>query len=165
MAEEIAHLLGSLPKEIVTLIIAMIPIAELRGAIPWALAHPPIGGGLSWPTAYVFAVIGNLIPVLPLLLFFERTYLYLKRFAFFDRFFEKLFARTRKRGKLIERYELLGLILFVGVPLPITGAWTGSLAAFLFGVRFRVALPALIVGVLMSGTIVTLASLGVLSFF
>ena len=164
MEEHIASFFGSLPKELITVIISMIPIAELRGAIPWALASPPVGGGLSWQTAYIFAVIGNLIPVVPLLLFFDKAHMFLQRFKIFERFFEWLFARTRRRGKLIERYETLGLILFVGIPLPVTGAWTGSLAAFLFGIKLRKAFPAIILGVLMAGVIVTLASLGVISF-
>ena len=165
MAHEIAEFFNSLPKELVTLIIALIPIAELRGAIPWALANPPIGGGLTWQSAYVMAVIGNLIPVVPLLLFFERTYLWLNRYPVFERFFTWLFNRTRRRGAVVQKYKALGLILFVGIPLPITGAWTGTLAAFLFGVRFRYAFPAIIAGVLLAGVIVTLASLGVLSMF
>jgi len=165
MSEQIAQFFGTLPKELVTLIIAMIPIAELRGAIPWALLDQPIGGGLTWPTAYLFAVIGNLIPVVPLLLGIERLQLWLRKYRLFDRFFEWLFRRTRRRGKLIERYEALGLILFVGIPLPVTGAWTGVVAAFLFGIPFKLAFPAIIFGVLMAGTIVTMVSLGLFSFF
>ena len=142
----------------------MIPIAELRGAIPWALASPPLGGGLSWPTAFLFAAIGNLIPIVPLLLFFEKAHKFLARYSLFNRFFEWLFARTRRKGKLIEKYETIGLILFVGIPLPVTGAWTGALAAFLFGIRFTNAFLAIILGVLLAGTIVTLATLGVFGF-
>jgi uncharacterized membrane protein len=165
MADQIAEWFHILPKELVTVVIAMIPIAELRGAIPWALTQPPIGGGLNWETAYIFAVIGNLLPVVPLLLFFEKTYLFLDRYPFFHRFFVWLFARTQRRSKVVEKYKAVGLVLFVGIPLPITGAWTGTLAAFLFGIRFRYAFPSIVAGVLMSGTIVTLASLGVIALF
>ena len=142
----------------------MIPIAELRGAIPWALAEPPIGGGLDWPMVYVLAVIGNYIPVIPLLLFFEKAYNFLDRYTIFKKFFAWLFARTQKRGKLVEKYKSLGLILFVGIPLPVTGAWTGTLAAFLFGIRNRVAFPAILAGILLAGVVVTLVSLGFLGF-
>jgi uncharacterized membrane protein len=165
MADQIAQFFHALPKEWVTLIIAMIPIAELRGAIPWALASLPYGGGLPWQTAYAYAVIGNLVPVIPLLLFFERTYLWLDRYPGFHRFFVWLFSRTRKRGKYVQKYKALGLILFVGIPLPVTGAWTGTLAAFLFGIKFKNAFPAIFAGILLSGIIVTLASLGVLGIF
>lgn len=164
MIDQIASFFGSLPKELVTAIIAMIPIAELRGAIPWALASPPVGGGLSWPTAFFYAALGNMIPVIPLLLFFDKTYQFLSKYGIFNRFFEWLFARTRKKGKLIEKYETIGLILFVGIPLPVTGAWTGALAAFLFGIRVKTAFPAIFIGILMAGTIVTLASFGVINF-
>lgn len=165
MAEQIAQFFGTLPKELVTVLIAMVPIAELRGAIPWALLEPPIGGGLSWPTAYFFAVVGNIVPVAPLLLGIEKGQLWLRRYRIFDKFFDWLFRRTRRRGKLVERYEALGLVLFVGIPLPVTGAWTGIVAAFLFGIPFRFAFPAIILGVLMAGTIVTLVSLGIFSIF
>ena len=165
MAEHIAQFFGSLPKELIAFLIAMIPIAELRGAIPWALLDPPIGGGLSWPVAYFFSVIGNLAPVAPLLLGIEKLQFWLRRYKFFDKFFDWLFRRTRKRSKLIEKYEAIGLVFFVGIPLPVTGAWTGVVAAFLFGIPFRLAFPAIIVGVMLAGTIVTLISLGVFSFF
>jgi len=165
MTEHIAAFFGSLPRELVTVLIGMIPIAELRGAIPWALAAPPIGGGLTWPTACTFAIIGNFIPVIPLLLFFEKVYTFLSRWTLFEKFFQWLFARTRKKGKMIERYEMWGLIIFVGIPLPVTGAWTGTLAAFLFGVKWQKAAFAIIGGLFMSATIVTLLTLGILNIF
>ncbi len=163
MIHHLADFFSGLPKELATLLIAMLPVAELRGAIPWALAAPPVGGGLSWSTAYLFAVIGNFIPVIPILLLLEPVSTRLRRFKTFDRFFNWLFERTRKRGKLIERYEAIGLILFVGIPLPITGAWTGAVAAFIFGIRFRYAVICIIAGILLAGVIVTLASLGIFS--
>jgi|Deesub1362B_J571_1020462.scaffolds.fasta_scaffold00980_6 uncharacterized membrane protein len=163
--EQVAQFFASLPKEVVTAIIAMIPILELRGAIPWALASPPIGGGLSWQSAYVSAVIGNFIPVIPILLFLEPVSNGLRKYRLFDRFFEWLFRRTRKKGRLIEKFELLGLMLFVGIPLPVTGAWTGAVAAFIFGVRFMPAVMAIFAGICLAGIIVTLASLGVISLF
>jgi len=163
MIEHLVHFFGGLPREVVTLLLSMLPIAELRGAIPWALAQPPVGGGLSWQTAYVYAVIGNFIPVIPILLLLDPVSGWLRRFKSFDRFFNWLFARTRKRGQMIEKYEALGLILFVGIPLPVTGAWTGAVAAFLFGIRFRYAVPCILLGILLAGVIVTLASLGIFS--
>lgn len=144
------------------MLIAMLPVSELRGAIPWALAGPPIGGGLTWPEAYVYAVLGNLLPVIPLLLLLEPVSTALRRYALFARFFAYLFARTRRRGTWVERYKALGLILFVGIPLPVTGAWTGTVAAFVFGVRFGQALICIFAGILLAGVVVTLASLGVL---
>ena len=164
-AEQVAHFFSFLPREAITAFIAMIPILELRGAIPWALASPPYGGGLDWSTAYLFAVLGNFLPVIPILLFLEPVSNSLRRYSIFDRFFEWLFRRTRRKGKMIERYEMLGLMLFVGIPLPVTGAWTGAVAAFIFGVRFWNSVIAIIGGICLAGVIVTLASLGVLSIF
>lgn len=162
MTESLVGYLAGLPKGVVTAIVAMIPVAELRGAIPWALAPPPIGGGLGWAEAYLWAVIGNVLPVLPLLLLWESVSNALRRRPLWDRFFTWLLERTRRKGRLVERYGPLGLLLFVGVPLPLTGAWTGTVAAFLFGIRFRYAFPAIVGGVLLAGVVVTLASLGVL---
>lgn len=165
MEEQLAELFGGMPKETITLLIAMIPIAELRGAIPWALAAPPIGGGLSWQSAYLYAVIGNFIPVIPILLLIEPVSNWLRKYTIFDKFFTWLFARTRKKAqKNIERYEALGLTLFVAIPLPVTGAWTGALAAFVFGIKFHRALACIIAGILIAGVVVTLASLGVIGF-
>jgi uncharacterized membrane protein len=154
-------LTGHLPRQLATVLIAMLPISELRGAIPFAL-----GSGLSWQQAYGWAVLGNFIPVVPLLLFLEPISAFLsKRSDVCRRFFDWLFARTRRRGRVVERYEALGLILFVAIPLPVTGAWTGTVAAFLFGVRFKYALPAIIMGILLAGVVVTLASLGVITLW
>jgi uncharacterized membrane protein len=136
---------------------AMTPIAELRGAIPYAIN----GHGVAWPAAYVIAVLGNLVPCFPLLTLLDPVSKWLSRYRVFDRFFTWLFARTRTRGRLIEKYEALGLALFVAIPLPVTGAWTGCAAAFVFGVRFKYAIIAVFCGLLISATIVTLASLGI----
>jgi uncharacterized membrane protein len=117
---------------------------------------------MSVGQAYFWAVLGNIIPVIPLLLFLGPVSEYLRRYAIWDRFFTWLFARTRRRSELIEKLEVIGLTLFVAVPLPITGAWTGTVAAFLFDIPFKHALPAIILGVLIAGGVVTLASLGVI---
>jgi len=162
LTEQVVSLLKGLPAEAVVFLIATVPIAELRGAIPWALTPPPLGGGLSWQEAYIWSVMGNLLPVPFLLWLLEPLSERLRRWGPMDRFLGWLFARTRRRGKLVERYGPLGLVLFVGVPLPVTGAWTGAVAAFIFGVPFRRALPAIAFGVMLAGVVVTLASLGVL---
>ena len=149
-------------NELYTMLIAMAPISELRGAIPWALTL----GGLGWEKAYLFSCLGNFLPVVPLLLFLEPVSNWLmKRFSMFRRFFQWLFARTRRRSGVVERYEALGLVLFVAIPLPVTGAWTGTVAAFLFGIRFWYALPAITGGILLAGGVVTLTSLGVINIF
>ncbi|MFQ5600406.1 MAG: COG2426 family protein [Candidatus Krumholzibacteriia bacterium] len=147
---------SGLPPEVVTLVISMLPIVELRGAIPWAIMIE----GLGWPRAYVLSVLGNMIPVVPLLLFLGPVSDALRRFRFMDRFFDWLFARTRRRSGAIERFGPIGLVLFVAIPLPVTGAWTGSAAAFVFGIPFRTAFPIVLMGVCIAGCVVTLAVLG-----
>ena len=120
------------------------------------------------PYAFTFMRLSYLgfVGIIPLLLFLEPISSFLsRRSAVCRRFFDWLFARTRRRGRVVERYEAIGLILFVAIPLPVTGAWTGTVAAFLFGVRFRYALPAIITGILIAGTVVTLASLGVITLW
>ncbi len=134
----------------------MLPVLELRGAIPWAM----LAGGMSWQSALTWALLGNFVPIIPLLLLLEPVSNWLRRWKLMDRFFEWLFARTRRKGKIVERFEFIGLILLVAIPLPGTGAWTGALAAFVFGVRFRLALPAIIIGVIIAGILVTSIVLG-----
>jgi uncharacterized membrane protein len=144
-----------------TFLLAMLPISELRGAIPYALW----AGKLGWKEAYIIAVIGNFVPVIPLLLFMERASEWLRRYPLGDRFFTWFFNRTRRKGKLIERFEALGLTMFVAIPLPVTGAWTGCAAAIIFGVSRKLAIPAILLGIMIAGCVVTLASMGVISFW
>ena len=148
-----------IPPELSTFLIAMSPVFELRGAIPVAIGLY----GLPVWSAYFFAVMGNLVPSLsiPLIGFLSNWLSH--RFSFFDRFFTWLFARTRSQhAKKFERYKDFALILFVAIPLPFTGVWTASLAAFVFGIPFRRAFPLIGIGVIIAGMIVTLLTLGVL---
>lgn len=161
MLDKIIATLSHSSAELTTFVIAMLPVSELRGAIPYAVTL----GNLPWQEAYIIAVIGNFVPVLPILYLIGPVSDKLRKIAVFDRFFTWLFARTRRKGRLIERFEVLGLILFVAIPLPVTGAWTGSLAAFLFGVKKRVAVPSIFLGICIAGVVVTLASLGIISFW
>ncbi len=137
-----------------TVLVAMLPISELRGAIPLGILKLGLGAG----EVYVLSVIGNLIPVIPILLFLKFGSNFLRKYRWGDRFLTWLFARTRRRSRLVERYESLGLMLFVAIPLPVTGAWTGSVAAFLFGIRLRYAFLAITLGVLLAGIIVLSAT-------
>ena len=143
------------PKELVVLIIAALPIFELRGALPVAINvfHFP------WYYALSLAIIGNLLPVPFILLLLDTVTRILSRFSLFDRFFKWLFAYTRRRGEMIEKYERIGLVLFVAIPLPVTGAWTGSIAAVLLGMSFKRAMLSIFLGVLIAGVIVTCLTL------
>jgi uncharacterized membrane protein len=141
----------NLSHVLAVLAIAASPISELRGAIPVAITtfHFP------WYYAFVLAIIGNLLPVPFILLLLDSAARLLSRVRFFDRILKWLFERTRRRGKIIERHERIGLALFVAIPLPFTGAWTGSVAAVLFGLRFRHAFVSIFIGIIIAGIIVT----------
>ncbi|WP_440953400.1 COG2426 family protein [Methanococcoides sp. FTZ1] len=158
--EQLLDALASVPSWLATVVLSALPVSELRGAIPVAIGIY----GIDPLDAYFLAIIGNLLPVIPLLLFLEPVSAYLRQFRIGEVFFSWLFTRTRKKhSKKMERYGNLALTLFVAIPLPVTGAWTGCAAAFVFGVKFRPALTAITAGVLISGiivTIVTLAGMG-----
>jgi len=146
---------SAIPEELIVLIISTLPIVELRGALPVAinLFHMP------WYKAFLVAVIGNLIPVPILLLFFDFIAKIISKVEIGRRLINWTLERTRQRSKIIDRYERIGLILFVAVPLPVTGAWTGSIAAFLVGMKFHIAFLTISCGVIIAGTIVTCLSL------
>jgi uncharacterized membrane protein len=146
------EILGSLPHWFAVLILGALPVSELRGAIPIAMGIY----GMEPFEAFFFSVLGNLLPVIPLLLFLEPVSGYLRRYRIFDTFFIWLFSRTRRNNtESFEKYGLLALTVFVAIPLPATGAWSGCAAAFVFGVKFRQALPAIAAGVMIAGIVVT----------
>jgi uncharacterized membrane protein len=149
-----------LPAELSIIVVGMLPVSELRGAIP-------LGFYLGMPLIKIFtlAILGNLIPVIPLYLLLQPVSKRLSHIPLFRAFFNWLFSHTKRRAEIIQRYEALGLMLFVAIPLPITGAWTGTIAAALFKVRFKYAMLAIISGVIIAGIIVTtLCLLGKLSW-
>lgn len=145
-------------ESIQVILLAMIPFGELRASIPIAIGVYD----MSIAQAFVLSVIGNMLPVVPLLLFLDPVSNWLRRYSIFDRFFNWLFARTRRHSERMEKYGALGLTPFVAIPLPVTGAWTGCAAAFVFGIRFRYAFPTILAGVIIAGIIVTLSCMGVL---
>jgi len=164
MGETLLSWLAGIPGEVQMMVLSAFPLTELRGSIP--LAWTVMSSDWAWPwwKIYLLAVAGNLLPVPFLLWFFEPVSRFLRRWKIFDRFFDKLFEKARKRaGTKIEKYEALGLTLFVAIPLPVTGAWTGSVAAFLFGIPKRFAFPAIALGVAIAGVLVTLIMSGTLA--
>ncbi|RJQ53213.1 MAG: ligand-binding protein SH3 [Actinobacteria bacterium] len=145
---------------LVTLLVAMTPVGELRAALPLALTHYK----LSLPVAFSVSVVGNMIPVIVLVYLLDPLQRWLSDHSpLFRRLFEWLFARTRRKHS--RRFEALGslaLVTFVAIPLPMTGAWSGVLAAFVFGVRPRAAIPLIGAGVIAAGVIVSLATQGII---
>ncbi|UCG44445.1 MAG: small multi-drug export protein [candidate division WOR-3 bacterium] len=114
---------------------------------------------MRWWKAVLLSVVGNMLPIFLVLLLLDRAVRWLGHIRLFRRFFDWLFARTRRKSGLIERYEFLGLVLFVAIPLPVTGAWTGSVAAVIMGVPYWRAMLAILLGVCIAGAVVTILSL------
>lgn len=154
--------MGNSQHELLVFFLSALPVGELRAGIPIGL-----GFDLNPWLVYCLAVLGNLVPVLPILLLMEPVSKWLMGHSrFFDRVLGKLFERTRvKHGEIIERYGAIALIAFVAIPSPGTGAWTGSLVAWLFGIKLRYAIPAIVVGVLIAGVIVLSISTGAITIF
>ena len=145
---------SGLADPLLVFLIAMLPIAELRGAIPVAIVE----FNMAWYYAFPIAYIGNLLPVPFIFYLIERVRRLTARMGVVGIWVERFLSRTRRRAEFIERYGKIGLMLFVAIPLPVTGAWTGIIAAYLIGMRFRDTIAPVCAGVLISGTIVTILS-------
>lgn len=146
-----------LSPSIVIVIISSLPIVELRGAIPVAINVMDF----PWVSAYFLAVLGNMLPVPIILRLLSWVAEKVKLHPWGNAFFLWLFERTQKRSGIINKYRCIGLIMFVAIPLPLTGAWTGAIAAVILGIDFRNALLSIFMGVVIAGVIVTwLAMLG-----
>ena len=150
---------GKVGKEAIIFIISMVPILELRGGL--LAAGPALLNVPMW-TAIPVCIIGNLIPIPFILLLITPIFNWMKGTKHLKPFVERMEARAMKKSDQIEKYEFWGLLLFVGIPLPGTGAWTGALIASLVGVKFRKAFPAIICGVLLASVIRTILSYTVL---
>ena len=154
--DAMAFLETVLGKCIMTRAIAAVPVVELRGAIPAGTA-----AGLNPWLACAAAMVGNLLPVPFIILLVRRVFDRLRKHPFFAPKIAALERRAHLKGRLVRKYRLPGLALFVAIPLPGTGAWTGALVAAFLNIRLRHALPAIALGVLAAGIIVTLMTLGV----
>ncbi|MDD2978554.1 MAG: small multi-drug export protein [Hespellia sp.] len=150
---------GTIGKEAIIFIISMIPILELRGGL---LAAGPALLNIPLLKAIPICIIGNIIPVPFILLLITPIFNWMKTTKFFAPMVHKLEAKAMSKSDQIERYEFWGLVLFVGIPLPGTGAWTGSLIAALLGVKFKKAFPAIIIGICLATILMSLLSYGLL---
>ena len=136
------------------------PVVELRGAIPLAVSM-----GISPLSAFLISVIGNLLPVPLLLVVFSPITAQLRETKLLKKIFSWLEERTRRKASLVQKYEFWGLVLFVAIPFPTTGAWTGSFAASIFKLNYKLSLLAITLGVIIAGIIVsviTVAGRGIL---
>lgn len=158
MLQTLISQLAAVPPQVATLILAAVPVAELRGALPVALTvyKLPLAQAIFW------SILGNMIPVYFLLIFFERGSAWLSaRSPLAARFIQAMHQRTHhKLHDQVEKYGPWALALFVAVPLPVTGAWTGSLAAFVFDLPRKKAFLAILIGVCIASIIVSALTLG-----
>ena len=139
---------------------AMVPVLELRGAIPVGVA-----AGLSPWVACVTAILGNLVPVPFIMLLIRNIFDWLRDTKFFGPKIVALEQRAHLKGRVVRTYRLAGLIILVGIPLPGTGAWTGSLVAALLDMRLRNAIPAVFIGLLIAASITLAVTMGVIHLF
>jgi uncharacterized membrane protein len=142
---------SGVPKELVVIITSALPILELRGALPIAINLFQ----MPWYWAFFLAIIGNLIPVPILLLFLDYLIKIISKVPIGEKMANWVLERTKARSQIIRRYERIGLIIFVAIPLPFTGAWTGAIAAFLLGIKFHHAFLAILCGLIIAGAVVT----------
>ena len=139
---------------------AMVPVLELRGAIPVGIA-----AGLSPLTACVVSILGNLVPMPFILLLIRKIFDWLRNTALFGPKIEWLEQRAHLKGRVVRKYRLPGLIILVGIPLPGTGAWTGALVAALLDIRMRHAVPAIFAGLIIAAAITLAVTMGVIHLF
>ena len=146
-------------KFTMTFLISMLPVVELRLGLPygWQVI------GLDYPLALLAAVLGNLLPTPFIILFIKNFLIYLrKKLPKLDGFVTKIEERGHLKSEIVTKYGPIGLCLLVAIPLPGTGAWTGSLVAALMGMRLRKAMPAIVIGVLIAAAIMTGITFGVI---
>ena len=151
----IDNLGGKVGKEVILFIISMVPILELRGGL--LAAGPAVLDVPMWE-AIPICIVGNLIPIPFILLLITRIFNWMKGTKRLKPLVEKLEKKAMSKSANIEKYEFWGLVAFVGIPLPGTGAWTGSLIAALLGIKFKKAFPAVILGILMATVIMCFIS-------
>lgn len=160
---KIVELLKKLTKnpEIITFIVAMVPVIELRGAIPIG-----VGLGLEHWYSMLISVVGNMVPVPFIILFIRRIFKWIReKIPRLGSFVDRMEKRVEDKREFMYKWQIIGLTIFVAIPLPGTGAWTGALIAALMDIRLRAALPAIALGVVIAGLLVTGITFGFTEIF
>lgn len=142
-------------EQVVILFMSMLPITELRLTIPYAILEY----NLHPIAALSISLFGNFLICIPIVFLFKYAEIILKKYSFTNYFLMKIYSRTRSKSRLINKYQYLGLIIFVGIPAPVTGAWTGCLASHLLGFSRKKSLIAILFGLIISGSIVLLITI------
>ena len=153
MVETLVGFFEGFPKELALIIISAFPIVELRGGIIAAKLM-----GVPFALGFPLCIFGNLLPMPFVLLFLNKIFAFLRRFPFFDKFLNFLDEKAEKNKEKVERWKIWGLVLFVGIPLPGTGAWTGALVANALNMPIKKSLPAIVLGVVIAGVIMSIIS-------
>lgn len=155
MAESLAQTLVELfqdkiPPELTAFLISLLPILELRGGMVAARLL-----GMNFFKAFAICYIGNMLPIPFIILFIKKIFEFLRRFKFFEKIITKLEAKTERNKDKVLRYKSWGLLLFVAIPLPGTGGWTGALMAALLDIDMKRSLPIIALGVFIAGLIMS----------
>ena len=150
---------GPVGEFCLTLLASMLPVTELRGGIPFGVVL-----GLPVWAAYLAAVIGNMLPVPFILVYIKRVFRWMRRrMPKLNALVDRLEKKAHLKGRMVTKYKYLGLLLFVAIPLPGTGAWTGSLAAAFLDMPVKKALPSIFLGILIAGAAISVLTFGVAS--
>lgn len=148
-------------KIIMTFLISMVPVVELRGAIPIGVAH-----GLNFWVAIAVSIVGNLVPVPFIIIFIRKIFAWLRtKSAWLNNLVTRLENRALKKTDTVRKFKFWGLFIFVAIPLPGTGAWTGALVAAMMEIRLKRAFPAIAIGVAIAGVIVSVITYGAQAIF
>ncbi len=151
----------TLGKALITFLISMVPVIELRGAVPYGYSN-----GLNIWVAVIISIIGNLLPVPFIIIFIRRIFALLRRISKrFDGLVTRLENRADNKSDIVKKYSFWGLFLLVAIPLPGTGAWTGALVAAMLDMRLKRAMPAITLGVLAAGIVVAFITCGADALF
>lgn len=154
-----------IPYTFIVALVSMIPLLELRGSILAAGLMQAIENNIlnvQFLPTFISAVIGNMIPIPFILLFIRQIFSWMKKISFLKAIPLKLEEKVLKKSSQIEKYGYLGLLLFVGIPLPGTGAWTGALLAVLLNLNFKKSLLYIFLGVILAGLIMSAVSFGII---
>lgn len=150
-----------LHKVLITFLISMFPIVELRGGLPYGVAL-----GLDYPLALIVAILGNMVPVPFIILYIRHIFAWLRnRGSWWYEKIEALEKKAHLKGRVVRKYSTIGLCILVAIPLPGTGAWTGALVAAMLDIRLKRALPTIFLGVCIAAAIMTAVTFGVISAF
>ena len=146
---------------LLTFLVAMVPVVELRGAIPFGVVR-----GLNLWTAIIASVLGNLVPVPFIILFIRRIFAWMRaHMPKLDGLVTRMEKKAEKNRAAVEKYAFWGLAILVAIPLPGTGAWTGALVAAMMEMRLTRAFPAIVIGVVIAGVIVSIITYGAQAIF